>query len=499
VADAEELLGVLNAEATYLESTNPLAGSIASDGVREPLLVVPLTVRHENDDVDRTILVTADGSSRIAAAHKLLGLSPEAVVYELASNRRALRQLVARVVALSATSSLEDLSSEDVARIRAVEVPAAVVVGFVPDRTDTGDLALAINAKVAALHVGPPKQWSPAAKLDAQIDAALLAMTDAPGLEPAKLAWLAGYLTPDEADEAGFSREPDVRAAALLRVFVGRRYARRINQALRDLSLPQPGPAVRAELAAEAALRSVRSVAPTSSVDASRNLLKAAFALDTLRSVTWNVDEEASPDQLLEAALEELDMGAPGEAACQLAAMGLFWIATQQIARRTTRGGDPDRRDITTVLELMINSTHGMRVLHRVVVDCREGRQPRAVSARGTRLISANTAAKRLVDETWLRKTFAAGERFSEGRRASPESELLVRRTRVSDAVGSLTEAVDSLREPQGAGGPLVMREGLPAEFVGGVLESLGNVQAALMHYRYIARESSGALEELDV
>ena len=487
VADADDLLRVLDMEASYLESINPLGSTIAAEGVREPLLLVPLTLQHRDGQEDRTVLAAADGSSRITAVHKLLDLTAEDTVYRLAGNGRLLRQRVTRIVELASKSGIGDLSPEDIARIRAIEIPAALVVGFVPNPDNPGDLAMAIEAKVASIHVAPPKQWSSAAKLDAQLEAAFGALEGSPVTRP-ELDWLAGYLDPGDAERHGFSRNADIRAAALLNLFVGRRHAHRINRALRDLGLQMPGPQARAELAAEAALRTVRSVLPPAAVDTSRNLLQAAFAMDTLRSVSWSVDYDAHPDELLQDAVDELDQGGPGRAACQLSAMGLFWMAVRNVARRTTRGGDPERRDITSVLALMIHSRHGMEVFRRLVVDGRRGVQPRRVSAGGTALRSRTTQEKLYIDESWLRKTFV-GEELTGARRKSPEVQLQERRKKVSEAASELRRAVDALREPERAGGPIVLTSGLPAEYVDGLLASLGDVQAALVHYRYLARE----------
>ena len=74
-----------------------------------------------------------------------------------------------------------------------------------------------------------------------------------------------------------------------------------------------------------------------------------------------------------------------------------------RVVTRQTRGGQDDRRDITTVLALMVRDKRGIRQFIQIIEDGRKGRHPRRVAAKGKMF-----ATEVRVNDEWIRKTWAS-------------------------------------------------------------------------------------------
>ena len=394
-----DLLGALDAQVEYLRRANDLREGVGELGIREPLLLVPLVIDLGWGDSDRVtaetmndvdglstpaILGTVDGSSRITAAHFHLGINPTETLFEYLGNSREMRQKVLQTLKLTARA--DNLSKEELARCLSLVAPAAVIVGFVPDDPGTDTLLAAINSRLGALHVDPPKAWSASSRLDIQLDAVLESLVSAERLDPDEAIWLSGRMTVEEAKELNFRRHADVRAAYLLKVIGD--YDSTSARALRALTArSRVTPKLRAEIAAEGAIRSYRSEVNDVQAAAARSLLTAIYLMEDVQKFSWDVKPYGlgkNAHKITADAWDELSiLGGPGKTAVALLVHSAYWLARMRVVPRQTRGGQADRRDITTVLALMVRDKRGIRQLTQIIEDGPEGSAPAAGRRKG--------------------------------------------------------------------------------------------------------------------
>ena len=504
-AGRADLIGALDTEVDYLETHNPLQDSIADHGVREPVLLVPLRLTDDGGQTPpwtRSTLVAVDGSSRTAAAYKLLDVDPAAAVSRLIGNGRGIRQAVSDVLALSKRdASTLDLS--DLHRLRSLVLPAVLIVGFTPDPGKPASLKAAIDSRLGSIHIEPPREWTPASRLDVQVDAVLAALVDDGAVDEAEGAWLTGDLTPGEAKSQGFSEIEDLRSARLLEVIDSHRGVS--NAALKKFSTRRTiRPADRTAIAVEAAIRPFRS---------GLSEQRAASARSTLLAI-WTMSLVGSRDRVpvfptrraadvVEDALAELDLvGTPGANCRRLLVLASYWLVKHNLIRKATRGGDKDRRAVTDVLDQMIRTEQGIYLLNRVVVDGRAGRVPQAVDADGHRL---RTAADEpvIATEAWIRSTWppattdgdeAGADEPLPALPATPEAQLLQRRSSAASAIRSAGKFVADLDGPRHDGAhPLVRLQGLPPSFVDDLIAELTRMLGRLSAYRDVAVDAEAA------
>jgi hypothetical protein len=488
-----DLIGALDAQTEYLRQTNDLQESVGQLGIREPLLLLPLVIAGHGTEHERdmAVLATVDGSSRLTAAYAHLFLEPSEVLLRLATNERALRQRVASVLGLL-TRPLDALSEEELATLRVVSSPATIVVGFVADDSRNGSLAEAIFSRLGILHVDPPRQWSGSSRLDVQLDAALRALEVAGRVDPEEAAWLGSRLDAAETEQAGFRPFPDVRAACLLAHIGGKDSV--TSEALRALtSMSRIMPQLRAELAAEGAMRSFRSGLSDTQVTSTRAVLAAIYQMEELKGA-WSVDPRVSPGPIVrirKMALSELELiGSPGPITRQILLLASYWLAKYRIVARQTRGGQKDRRDITTVLSIMANSEHGVRQLTAVIQDGRAGRKPARVDASGVKVMGADGEPVSL-DGEWIRETWRLEtdepEAGQEVPGLSPEAELAQRQSSLTLSIKAAVESLEMLNDPQSADElPLVETLGLSTSYVNSVLLDLNKMQERLLLLRML-------------
>lgn len=484
------LISALDSQTEYLRATNSLQESVGLLGIRQPMLLLPLVVSDPDSssgteaEGDTAVLSTVDGSSRLTAAYAHLGVEPSEVLLRFADNERNLRQRIGNILTL-AERSFDALSDEEAAQLRAIAAPASIIVGFV--RADSSaTLADAIFSRLGTLHVDPPKPWSTSNRLDVQLDVALRAMENAGRIDPKEAAWLSGNLDASETVEAGYRPDLDVRAAWLLKL-LGKRDSI-TSHALRALtSKSKISNRMRAELVAEGALRSFRSGLTDSQITSARALLTAIYQMEEVQS-GWDVQPRADRPQgtgYASDAVAELEvLGGPGPHIRRVLVLASYWLARYRVVARQTRGGQDDRRDITTVLSLMVNDEHGVRQLLAVILDGRAGRPPARVDASGKTVIAAN-GEPTLLDSKWIRQTWNMEPEETDDEDlpdASPASTLLKRQTALALSLKNATEALKKLDDPKNAdGSPLVETLGLPQEFVASLLSEIVAFQQRLL------------------
>lgn len=489
------LIGALDAQTELLRSTNDLSESVGLLGVREPLLLLPLVVANPEatHNEQTAVLSTVDGSSRLTAALKHLDLTPADVLLHLARDERRLRQKIGAVLALRERPQ-GALADEEFSELRALASPATIIVGFVADEP-TATLAEAISSRLGALHVDPPRPWSDSSRLDVQLDVALNALEIAGQIDADENAWLGGRMSPDDATRAGLQASPDVRASCLKQFLT--RPDSSVSKALRNLtSKSRITPRMRAELAAEGAIRSFRSELTEAQMSSARALLTAVYQMDEVKSPHPLSPRIKGPEDrasgTVRDAIDELrTYGGPGPLVRQLLLLASYWLAKHRVVGRQTRGGQSDRRDITTVLSLMMSTEQGVRQLIAIIEDGRKGLHPRQVDAAG-RVVLSEAGEPLLLDGPWIRKTWALGAENDEIEEAdapplSPEATLEQRQSAlrlslrgVSEALAKLNDAVDS------SGLPLVEDLGLPPKITSTLLEELSSIQEQLLLFRAI-------------
>jgi hypothetical protein len=261
-------------------------------------------------------------------------------------------------------------------------------------------------------------------------------------------------------------------------------HVRTIHEALRGVAIRKPSFKDRAALAAEGALRAFRNEVALPQADAARNLLAHLYTMEEFRSGDWGL-YDSDVNAILKAALDD-----NYDAALSLLSLSIYWIARYGSIRRTTRGGEADRRDISIVLRGLLDNERGLRQLHRIIVDGRAGEPPRRVSTSGKAFVRGPTGKQSIVTEEFLRRTWSSEASSGEDLPAqSPEADLLARFETLRVDVSNLVDDVKSLLGPLGVDGqPVVLRLGLNPEAVDQLLTKWAKEAAGpLSHYRYIA------------
>lgn len=481
VKDPDAVVAALDHEVLDLLEDNDLRESIMREGVRDHIFTSALTIEHV-DDEPVTLLVADDGSSRITSCLSLLDTPVRDVVYRYAVDQRALRARIGRDLQL-ADADIDDLTGDDIARLAALIVPAAVVVDFKADDGSRVDIARAIEYRVGNIHVDPPKAWSETSKLDSQLSAALDACVERGRLNEEKRAYLEGLSTPDEAEAAGLSRFADDRAITLFEFFVPQANARVIHAGIRGLmaaSAMRPHRRNRVELAVEASIRSFRHEADQNA-DRARRTLNDVFSRLASRNPHFVAGK--LPEDLRDEALAELVDDSQGNATDQLIAQAAFWLARYNCVRPTSGGqhqgsSATDARWPGQLLRDVVKDDRGVHQLYQAIVDGRDGSRPRAVREDG-RPISTARNAFRYVDDAFLRETWpvtvAPGGADPDGTAGpgvpvstTPENELNRRREDVRSAVLEFERCVEALKGPTDAdtGRPLVSIRGISSVFI---------------------------------
>lgn len=484
VANAEEFVAMLAEVEHRVEMENRLDDDIAAEGIREAITLVAMTVRHSDGEPDVTVMTAVDGSSRVAAAHRNLSIAPDTAVYRYSKSSKLLRGRIGRTLAIAERDILGD--DAEVTELNSLTMPAMVIVGYTPhDESPGNNIARAVEARVGNIHVNPPKPWTESARVDAQLNAVLDRLELETDWASEWIPYYAGTLSLEAAAECGLSPHADIRAADFLMEIHNSTWTRAIHDALRAVSTRQPTYRDRAAVAAEATLRSFRNLVRGPEADSARNLLRHLYVMEEFRSKEWSVNDKRSLDDLLDDALREVEHGATGPAGRELLAYATFWLARYALVRRTTRGGDTDRTDITMVLRRMVRTEWGVRVLHRMVKDGRRATVPRRVDAAGT--LQKDARGEYLtVDERWIRRTWSdAADDFTT---TNPEVQLVIRRDKFAQALRGAKAALDALAEPRSADGrPLVESEGLPPDWTVELLSVCADIQGRLAMYRAFA------------
>ena len=467
----------LSNSAAFLAQNNDLSGTIGQLGILRDVFLTVGRIEHEDKIAPRHVVWSDDGSSRISAAHRIMGLGPEEVVYRLPADDRAFRGLLGGTLA-DALRAPEDLTKEEARRVRALVAPATIVLRFRPEQDPPRRYDQAVRFVVGITHVDPPKAWGAASENDALADAVIEEFIERRLISQVQAGWLAATVTAAQAVEAGLDGHEDTRVADIVATFLPRSAQRTFSKGVRRVTAQA---AVRAEqrarITTELILRPWRSGrSDQDRVAAVRSTLQRAYTLAPITEGGWRRGTD-DPDKLLDEALRDLEGGVnSGPAGIELAIRGGYWLAVYQGLRRDARAS-ADQRPPSSVLQKMTESEHGLRVMHAAIVSGRAGQRPGRVDKNGAVLRAGNDASIG-VDDLWLRRTFPAGSVVPdiEGEKETPGSKFERARRKVGELVDSLESALREAETVEGPTGPYVRDYGWPtddAEVLGNRLNKL--------------------------
>ncbi|WP_322750422.1 MULTISPECIES: hypothetical protein [unclassified Frankia] len=368
----------------YVINNNDWRSSIRHQGVMTEVWLAATTFKHLDGNPSITVPVTAEGSSRMTCVHDLLGLRSADIPYD--RDERKMRAHIRRLNdELTAAGSPDQVEPDMAVQARCEKVPALLLVGFEPHGDIASDFGVAVKSLVALRHVDYPKPWGEATENEALADAILDELERRNLITTGKAEWLAGVLTPAEAEAAGFSADPAVRTAAIVRLFTDR--GPRIHEAVRVAITTQStrkktSPKLLFDLATSLMLRSVPEK-DSRRRERIRKYLKEAFNVE-LAKEDWEATFRTA-EELAAAALAETESGNPGPATRELAARSAYpLVVNGHLLDRGPRDTEPeDRRKPGEVINRMRITPPGVYQLRQALVDYGNGRRIRMVDDTG--------------------------------------------------------------------------------------------------------------------
>lgn len=368
----------------YVLNNNDWRDSIRQQGVMTEVWLAATTFKHDDGTADVTVPVTAEGSSRVTCVHDLLGVRSADVPYE--RDERKMRNHVRKLNdAITAAGTLEEIEPDVAVSARCEKIPALLLVGFESHGETGTDFGVAVKSLVALRHVDYPKPWGEATENESLADAVIDELERRNVITSGKASWLAGSLTPEEASSAGFSADPGVRAAAIVRLFTDR--DSRTHEAVRVAITSQSTrkritTKLLLEIATSLVLRSLPEE-DTRRRERTRKYLRDAFSSELARD--WQATFRDS-EELAAAALTEVEQGSPDAATRELAARSAyaFIVDGRLTGDRGTRNNDqPDRRHPGEVIDLMRTTPRGIYQLRQALADFNAGHRIRMVDEAG--------------------------------------------------------------------------------------------------------------------
>lgn len=482
-------------------SNEDLREPIRLDGVREPILVFIAELVHEDGSPEIVVPMAADGSSRMAWCHEFLGLDSRDVPYKWAmSDPRAWGGLLggyAAVQDLPAGDAVEDQLTAH----RCLVAPAEVVLHVAPVRgRESVDSVAAYRSMVGAIHVAPPKGWGRSAENDETASAVLDVLREDGHVDEAEFDYLAGLMTPKEAEDAGYARYADCRAARLVAVVNSEAARASVSRAACNISQKSRlGRNDRPSIAAELAMRACRSTVGTE-LSARRSTLERAFLLSEWRdgSIEFSGEDPADlRDEALAGLEEKADELPP--AAVELGLYGVYWLATTGTLRRETSRSwnklGPDK-----VMRRIMSSPRGIHQLYQVVTEGRMGKEEFSVVTEDGDIFYTEAGDGKKVDDRYLREEFevhqdGAGEEGGEAGGEdsdiqdddlAPREQLRLGLRKLRGAVERVEDSVTEIKLIKDPTGVLVATEGLPRGTATNLANRLAKVTDELKYWARI-------------
>lgn len=523
VRSQKHLESVASAGFLAIQNSNPqVMASVPEQGVMRDTFGALVKIHHEDTKEDLWAVMTPDGSSRVAACHKVLGIQTTDVLYALRKKPEKARQLVDQLRRAPETPQRE-LTPEMLQKNRVATLPMVILLRFNPDGTSTQDFASGMRSLVGMLHVAPPTPWSEPANREATAIGVLGEL--AKHLPAEEIAYIKGTLPAAQAEDAGFFKYLDQRAAYIVRLFSRPRDTNRkiyalIGQGIKSVRAGQEELIRRAEKARKAkstdrihvglelALRPIRDTgAIPVRVSTTRAALERVYQHSNVRRDDWIVTGD-DPDTLLAKAMEDLKSGKVGPKSIELGVMGAFWLSlVGALARVGKEIPNSDPREPGTLVAAMLGSEHGLRVLHAAIQAGRAAQDDgtigkltiEAVDPEGNPEIRGD-GKRQVVSDDWMR-TFMRIEDEEPGVEGSttpadPRSAWFRDWTDFMGLARNLKARFDTLEQATFANGQRIMDlEGVVPEDANLVKDLLGEISDSLVVHRKTAMNRAASLE----
>lgn len=480
----------------FILKDNDWRMSIRNQGVMTEVWLSAVTLVHADGTAPVTVPVTSEGSSRLVACHDILDIRSADVPYS--RDDRSLRSIIR-----SLNEAVEGgPTPEQAEALRCETIPALLLVGFEPHPGSTMTFATAVRSLVALRHVEPPKPWNDAAKMGAIADAVLEALTDQGLLREDEELWLLGALTPKEAASRGFSADPAVRAARIVRLMTDTDPT--VHQTIRVAITGQTTKQritnkFKLEVAAALILRAVNGTDEHQKVSDIYRALQTGFS-DTLASERWKASYRPT-EEVVDEALQALSAGEENSpASFELAARAAYpLVVSRQLLpdRGTKNNTQVDRRQPSAVIDRMRTNEWGIRQLGRALIDHDAGRPISAVSLDGSIVRSDDGETNQLVTDNWLRTTFPpAGRPVAPAAPDTAHEKYLEALAKLGDAMDDVDRAVRRLVVIEGVDGrPLIDTEGVEPAHANAWIEDVMKLMQQIPVWRstHVARYGAAA------
>jgi hypothetical protein len=368
----------------YVIEKNDWRDSIRNQGVMTEVWLAATTFMHADDTPSVTVPVTAEGSSRVTCVHDLLKLRSADVPYS--RDDRKFRSHIRKLnEEITAAGTSDEVNPEVAVLTRCEKIPALLLVGYEPHLGGNGDFGVAVKSLVALRHVDYPRPWGEATENESLADAIIDELERRGLITSGKAAWLRGALTPDEADAAGFNRDPAIRAATITRLFTAR--AQDVHSAIRVAITGQSTRKnVTTKLLLDVATSLILRSLPEEDSrkrERTRKYLKEALSAELAKE--WEATLR-SGEEVAAAAYNEVAAGAPGPATRELAARSAYplIVAGALTADRGTANSDqPNRSHPSEIIDRMRTTVHGVYQLRQALADFTAARRIRLVDDTG--------------------------------------------------------------------------------------------------------------------
>ncbi|MFJ8463068.1 hypothetical protein [Streptomyces swartbergensis] len=368
---------------------------IAEQGIMDPPIGVATTVIYDDtDESPTTHIFVREGSSRTSHGLYNVGVTADEVLFALPRNASSMQAHIDKINGY-VSKPAEDISATEKGAIRCAVTDFELIIGVVPDVAGAVDLSQAIKARVAQDHLNTKEPWTDAAKHTALAEECLLSARAAGVISSdAEADWLAGRLTPKEAEARKIVAFGDDRAARAVHLFTTNEphIHNAVRQPIALVLTNEPTGRKRTRvttktklpLAVELIVREKRGAWSDGELARFRKVLTETLPGD-LQKTTWRPSKR-SPEQLYQAALKEIE-----DAKDERPAGTELWVRAAYVLAKHNAISGPrhdvgpggDRRSAGAVMEALADTGQGLRHLRQVIEDDRVGLPPRQVDEQG--------------------------------------------------------------------------------------------------------------------
>ncbi len=467
---------------------------IAEQGIMDAPYGVVTTVHYANGEADSVHVFVREGSSRVAMAHKLIGLHSEDVLFRYPG---AARHIQAHIDELNGYAAMpaDEIGTEEAAALRCGVVEFELIVGVEPDVPNGLDLGQAVKARVSQDHLNAKTEWSEASQHSTLGDDCLRALVDAGTITEKRFEWVSGRLSAKESVAGGFTAFPDERAAQAIYMFTTNipKYHESVRKPIALVLTKDPNgrrsPRVAARDKLPVAVEMIaREMSGTETeVKRFRTVLEKALPID-ISTRKWQ-PSTATPEALYKGAVGELKADkVGGKCGTELLVRAAYYLAKYGsiAAPRNDEGPGGDRRAVREVLSAMLESEHGLLVLRQAVEDGRNRVEPRLVDSKGD-LVEAAGGGDVVLTNIKIRTSIAPREGYQpKPKTTTPADKFQTKFRQLRADVRSVGNTVRALGEMTNDNGSLLVdtTEVLSPSQIKSVVAELRTVVETLTEWR---------------